>query len=756
MPLLSPYRCKLVYSVAAVVLCLLFVASCASNRQIPQGASRLVSTKIEVDSAAVQPSQLNPYLRQKGEGFIIFGVNPFKAQAVIFDSLLVGQSKRNMLNYLEREGWYNSSVRDSVVTANRKSKVYYNVSLGKRYKIGEILFNIEDSLLKLHADTLNSLLHKGDFLSSPLLEQEAQRIVLNYRNKGFFNFNDGYISFVADTLAHNFVADITVNIRGYMRNSSPLTSRPHKQYRFGSINTTTILKPTRDYLTPADSLSLIPSNRVSYKNINMAYNGEKPLVNPKLINRMSVVDPDSLYSDIDVARTYNRLSAIKMFGNINIATKVSPKDTNKVDLDIEMQASALQGFKFTFEGSVNSSGLIGVSPGISYYHKNLFGGGELFNVGFTGTFQSKVKSSTHSSEFGITTQLSIPRFSLFGDKIFKGSTIPSTEISLAYNYQQRPEYTRNIISASLGLAWNKRSKYFFNINVLQANVVKIYNMSETFYDNLNDPFVQSSYSDHFDVGVGASFLYTTDNSMPHKRSYFYLRANTDISGNVISLFNGLIKKNSSGEHIIWNTPYSQYVRGEVSAVYTWIFGRNSKSSVAVRGLVGIGKAYGNSLSLPFEKLFWSGGPYGLRGWLARSVGPGSAQRDTTFSIANQTGDFKMEANIEYRFPLFSIFEGALFVDAGNIWRLKAPTDDIYVTTIPQIINNEAGVIRLNKLLHEIAVDWGTGIRINLGFTLIRLDVGFQTFSPELGHWLGPRHWFKEKGYTIQFGIDYPF
>ena len=116
----------------------------------------------------------------------------------------------------------------------------------------------------------------------------------------------------------------------------------------------------------------------------------------------------------------------------------------------------------------------------------------------------------------------------------------------------------------------------------------------------------------------------------------------------------------------------------------------------------------------------------------------------------------MEANIEYRFPLFSIFEGALFVDAGNIWRLKAPTDDIYVTTIPQIINNEAGVIRLNKLLHEIAVDWGTGIRINLGFTLIRLDVGFQTFSPELGRWLGPRHWFKEKGYTIQFGIDYPF
>lgn len=749
---------------AAVLLCALLCAllcsSCASNRQIPQGASRLVGTKISVEGKEVQPAQLTPYLKQKGEGFIIFGVNPFKAQAVIYDSLMVGQSKRNMQNYLEREGWYNSRISDSVVTAKRKSKVFYNVKLGKRYIISRILYNIEDSLLLESADTLNSLLRAGEYLSSPLLEREAQRIVANYRNKGFFDFNDGYISFVADTLKGDGNAELTVNIMNYMRNSSPLSARPHKRYRFGSINATTVLKPTRDYLTAEDSAAMALSGSTSYKNIKMSYSGKKPLVNPKLINRMSVIMPDSLYSDTDVARTYNRLSAIKMFGNINLSTKVSPSDTGKVDVDIDMQSSALQGLKFTFEASMNSSAFLGLSPGVNYHHKNIFGGGEVFNIGFTGSFQFKVKSPTKSNEFGVTTQLSIPRFSLFGDKIFKGTTIPSTEISLAYNYQQRPEYTRNIISGSFGLAWNKRGKYYYNINLLQANVVKIYNMSETFYDDLKDPFLKSSYQDHFDIGVGGSFLYTTDNSVPHNKSYFYLRASMDLSGNLLGLFNGCMAKNSAGEHIIWSTPYAQYARTEISAVYTWRFGRNNKSALAARALFGIGKAYGNSISLPFEKLFWSGGPYGLRGWLARSVGPGYAERDTTFSIANQTGDMKLEANLEYRFPLFSIFEGALFVDAGNVWRIKSYSgEEEGGTSSPDPGEREkldAGLFRFNDFYRHIALDWGTGLRINLGFTLIRFDVGFKTFDPEQGRWMGFGKWFREKAYTVQFGIDYPF
>ena len=274
------------------------------------------------------------------------------------------------------------------------------------------------------------------------------------------------------------------------------------------------------------------------------------------------------------------------------------------------------------------------------------------------------------------------------------------------------------------------------------NIVKIYNMKPDFYESLRDPFLINSYQDHFDLGMGMNIYYTTDASPVPAHSYFYLRWQNDLSGNLLSLFNNAMPVNENGERLIWGSPYSQYYRTEGSVVYTWKFGKKEEHAVAARLLAGVGVGYGNSVTLPFEKLFWAGGAYSLRAWQARSVGPGYAQADTTFTIPNQTGDMRLEANIEYRFPLFWDFEGALFADAGNVWNLRNGSPE--------------SLFRFDSFYRHIAADWGAGLRLDLNFVLLRLDMGMKIYDPSYQSWYGPRKWLKKGNYGVQFGVGYPF
>jgi len=194
----------------------------------------------------------------------------------------------------------------------------------------------------------------------------------------------------------------------------------------------------------------------------------------------------------------------------------------------------MQGYKINVEASSNSNGLLGISPAISYYHKNIFRGGEWLNLGFMGNFQFKFNDPVKSSELGVSVGISTPNFLLLPDRIFK-SSVPRTDITLSYNYQNRPEFTRNLISLNYGYIWN-RGKFYYRVYPIQLSIVKLNNISSTFFDNLTDPFLRNSYKNHFDMGAGATIYYTTDPSPYPKVSFFYVRWINDISGNLISLF----------------------------------------------------------------------------------------------------------------------------------------------------------------------------------------------------------------------------
>ena len=238
--------------------------------------------------------------------------------------------------------------------------------------------------------------------------------------------------------------------------------------------------------------------------------------------------------------------------------------------------------------------------------------------------------------------------------------------------------------------------------------------------------------------------YTTDASTVPKRTYHYARLGLDLSGNVISLFNFAMPVDAFGQHTIWETPYAQYVRAELNLGQTFRFGGGDGQALALHFLAGAGYAYGNSTTVPFEKQFYAGGANSMRGWQARALGPGRVEPWTEyFTIPSQTGDFKLEANIEYRFPIFWKLEGAAFVDVGNVWDLRS------------IEGFEGSRFSFDS----IAGDWGLGVRVNLDFILVRVDLGTKVYDPVRAadsRWIGPAGWLARDNFAVHFGVGYPF
>ena len=419
-------------------------------------------------------------------------------------------------------------------------------------------------------------------------------------------------------------------------------------------------------------------------------------------------------------------------------------DTATVDCSISLAQSKLQSIKVGLEGSFNSTGLFGITPSLAYAHKNIFGGGEQFDLSFQGDFQFKFNDNTRATEFAINSSLTFPKFLLLPSRIFN-SVIPKTEITLSFSSQNRPEYTRGIISTSYGYKWNNTQNMYYSVLPIKLNLVRIFDIDPAFYRNLTDPYLINAYQNHLDIGSAGTFYYTTDPSVNPKSTYFYTRLTINGSGNVLYLFRDIMAKDSTGSALIASVPFAQYVRAEISAVQTIRFGRDDKMAIAGRLLAGAGFAYGNSSALPFEQLFSAGGANSLRGWRARTVGPGGAPMDESFTIANQTGDIHLEANLEFRFPMFWKMQGAAFVDAGNIWNLDTGEQ-----------RDPRSLFHFNDFIKSCAMDWGFGLRLDFDMILIRLDWGLKTYDPRNARWYGPKEWFSADGYALNFGIGYPF
>ena len=710
--------------------------SCSTTRALPEGTYRLAENRILIhkDKSEIPKSDLAPYIKQRSNTYFLLGWNPFLniynwakpgsedgwsrfcrkiGQApVVLDEAMIPSSCKNLEERLRYLGWYDSHVESQLTTRARRAIVSFDVFPGERYKVDEIRFHLPEGSSEFSADflrdTANILIHRGDWLSEELMERESVRSTEVMRDKGYYDFSKQHFFFVADTLERPGKLILDYHIREYTRNESPQQASPIRKFRLGDI-------------------TIEHSPDVPFR--------------PEVLLGLNTLHSGDIYSEKAVNTVYSRMSALKLFNSVSV--EMTPSDTATVDCRIRLSESAIQGFKVNLEGSISSSGLWGISPKFSYFHKNIFHGGEWLNLNLQGNFQFKFKDATRSTEATFTTSLSFPKFLGLPYSVFNGPRIPRTEVGLSFGYQDRTEYRRIISSLNYGYFGRIGDRCQYQFSIPRVNFVYLFDLNPDFERVLDaNPMLKYAYQNHFDAGIGGTFYYTTDNDVVPKTSYSFLRSGLDLSGNLISALDPVLPRDSKGQALVFGSPYSQYVRFELNAGKVFRFGREEEQAIAIRGVLGAGYAYGNSTAMPFEKQFWCGGANSMRGWQARALGPGGDPVNYAFSIPSQTGDTKFEFDIEYRRPLFWKFEFAAFAECGNVWSIRTEDPD------------SPGNIR--NCYRTLAADWGLGLRLNLDFILIRVDGGFQLYDPCLATWHGPEDWF-ERGYScVHFGVGYPF
>ena len=711
--------------IALIVISLFALISCSTTRVLPEGAYRLVSNKVSFEGEKLSSAEVTQYIRQQANKGLAFGWSPglsiynwsngtgkgldrfweaVGSEPVVFDPTQVQSSCTNIAAHLASIGYYGSTVRGEVSYRGRLARVKYIVHPGKRYPIDSIVFEVPGGEFgeSFRADSANVTVHVGDYLSEKALEAETVRGAAVFRNRGYYGFNKNHYFFEADTLTDK--TTLFYRIHGYTRDEDPSFDAPISKYRIGQVH---ILHPEG-----------IPFSET-------------------LLRKYNRILPGALYNERMINSTYNRLSSLKVFNNVTIETM--PADSNRVDVNIHLSGTEQLGFKANLEASTNASGLLGFSPQLNFFHKNLFHGGEWLDLGFTGNWQWIPNSQVSSTELGVSAGLSFPRLLGYSVGRIRGDNIPRTEFKVSFNYHNRPEYIRLLSTFSYGYSGQMGRNYSYQIYPLRINVVKS-SISTEFLNTLASyPYLWDTFEDQIDAGVGFMLYHTTDPAVVPKTAYHSERVSLDLSGNVLSLFDSVLPVNDNSvtrTHTIFGLPYKQYVRGELNLTRVLRFGWNDNQALAMHVVAGAGFAYGNSVAMPFEKQFYVGGANSMRGWNARTLGPGGEPLSTAFRIPSQTGDLKLEADMEYRFPSVWKLEFALFAEAGNVWQMG--TTPISWSTL--------------------AADWGIGVRVNLDFILIRLDAGFRVHDParaEGDRWVQPRDWLHGSS-AIHFGVGYPF
>ena len=619
-----------------LAFCAFFAAACSVTSALKDGEYLLRHNKVVVNDPSYPASELGSYISQKPNSFLL-GVNPLLSvynwggQAttgfgrflrkvgvapVVYDPSLVDKSIASIENHLRYTGYYGSQVESRVEVKGRKVYVTYYVALGKRYKISSIDYDLP-SYGTFRSDFMEDLpqstIAVGDYLSESALEAEAERSSQYFRNKGYYGLSKSYYTFEADTLSGGDSAGLRMAIRDYALGDSPDAAAEHRKFTLGEV-------------------------RISYP--------EHLKIRPRTLQNLNTLVPGQLYDEREINTTYTRFSSVGMLSGVNV--NMTPVSDDKVDCEISLRNSRLQGFKAGLEASVNSTGLFGISPQLTYYHKNLFHGGERFNLGVKGNFQIKPGESAYSTEVSVTSSIRFPQFIGLPNRLFKGPNIPHTEVSASFTYQDRPEFRRTLITTAFTYTGRIGRQIFYQLTPVRANIARLFDADESFMEHLTftNLFLLSAYMDHFDMGVSGMLYYTTNSSAVPTTPYHYARVGLDLSGNVISLFNNLMPVNKYNERTIWETPYYQYVKAEVNLGKVFRFGSADKHALALHLMGGIGYGYGNSATLPIEKQFYAGGSMSMRGWQARTLGPGTSPLIGIFTIPSQTGEIKLEGGVQ--------------------------------------------------------------------------------------------------------------
>ena len=757
-----------------IVVTALLLVGCSVSKFVPEGKYLLDEVHISSDNKEIKSSEMYSYVRQKPNSkwfslvklpmYIYCSSGKDSTKWInkilrkmgdaprIYDARVAEETRMQILGAVQNKGYLGAQVYLEEKIKKNRLDTYYRISSGKPYIISSIDYNVEDYVIRdlLMNDSIHSGLKVGERFDVNQLEEERNKITQFLLNRGYYRFNKDYITFQADTVNGTYRIDLTMNIGlNNMPNSSETSL--HRQYSIRNVN----------YLMDVD---YSPNNGVnldtmSYGGINILYD-KKLFLRPGVIDSHNRIVPGKLYSNRDVMSTYSSLSrlGILKYSNIRFVEHLE-NDSAYLDAFVSLSKNKNKMLSFQIEGT-NSAGDLGAAASVTYTHRNLFKGSETFTIKVRGAYEAVTGlegyANNNYTEYGVESSLDFPEFMFpFLTSDFKKRVNAKSEVSIKYNWQIRPEFERTLASAAWSYRWNSGRRANHRLDVLDINYIYMPYRSNTFIEYLNymdevNPLLRYSYEDLFIVRLGYTYTYNSagvTTQQTAKKSSYSIRFNIEESGNLIYGFSKLIhKKPSDGESFrMGNISFAQYVKTDFDFAKNIMI--DDRNSLVFHIATGVAIPYGNSKSLPFEKLYFSGGANSVRGWSVRSLGPGRYHGNSgSLDYVNHTGDIKLDLNVEYRTHLFWKLNGAAFIDAGNVWTLKSRYTD------------DTGQFAFNRFYKEIAVSYGLGVRFDLDFLILRFDGGMKAINPmESGADRFPviRPDFS-RDFAFHFAVGYPF
>lgn len=722
----------------------------------------------------------------------------------LFSDKKAKSSIKKLESWYWNHGWFNAKgdydvMKDSTA---QTVKINYTINPGSLYTIDSISENIESKV----ADSLYQIIKKnnkikvGEPYNTEKFNEDRDYISEYFRNHGLYHFEKEFISFYADTLDNDQKINLELNIANRLVDvRDTVSSTPFKVHRISEVNV------FADY----DGTTSKVQDSVNYKSANIYSFGNLKL-NPKVLSEFIFIKKDSVYRDIDRARTNSRISETRIFKYPNILYQEDPRDTTGVGLIANILLTPKERFSTSFSVDVSQSNIqqFGIGFNTSVLSRNIFRGAETLELSGRGNFGSSRDLGNDEDQFldileyGADLRLNFPRiiFPLDTRGIIENTMSPFTSASLGFSTQQNIGLDRRNLNATFGYRWKPKTRTSYQFDLMNVqfvnnlNAENFFNVFRNSYTELNqisrnnlnevnpefliendegeldliipegtDGFIEAINNEQVNLNdlerqtanslierrerltennliVASNFTYDFSSRRNiYDEDFSQFRGKIEWAGNLLSLFADPLglEETQNGNYRLFGVQFSQYIKTELNYINHWDLGR--KQVLATRAYGGIAIPYGNANSIPFPRSFFGGGPNDNRGWRPYDLGPGSTNGVNDFNEAN----FKLSFNAEYRFNLFGNLNSALFVDAGNIWNVFDNVDD------------PAATFDGLEDLSELSIASGFGLRYDIEFFVIRMDLGFKTYNPGSE---GSK-WFKDYNFSnvvFNFGINYPF
>ena len=738
------------------------LSACNVTKHVPDGQYLLDKVNLHTDVNEIPKTTLEDYLRQTPNVKVL---NLFRLQLgiynvagkdsssrwnkswmrmgaapVIYDEYLTYISAQQLQKVYENKGFVNAKVDTVITRKNKKITVDYFIKSNKPYTIRKYNVKLKNNAIaEVANDTSRALIRSGMLFDVDALDAERLRVTTTLREKGYYNFNKDFLVYNVDSALKAHRTDVNLDLRSYLkfRNDS-VNELIFKQYKINKVRFYT--NSNQELTTASDATS--QTDTIVFRNFQLISNGAKFISLDALVHN-TYINPHTLYSDKDVEKTYSALNSLGPVKYVNISFE--PSGNEMLDCIISITPAKTISLQTELEGTY-TEGYWGGAAKLGLINKNAFKGAETLTA--QGRLAYEWQQGIWASELGGQVGLKFPRFVLpFGNYDFKRNMHANTELTADLSYQDRPsEFKATRLSGGVNYIWN-RTKYrhsfeLFNLSFMDFNVLPEF---EDRYFNTG-LYNKYNYESRFVLRMGYNGSFSNYNANRPLRNYSTFRYSFESAGNLLYGLNHLLnsKVSTEGNYELFKVRYSQYLRAEYNSTHYQIFDKNNRFVYHIGA--GVGVPYGNANIMPYERRFYSGGANSVRGWRESMLGPGVYQRNNErIRDYNQVGDIKLDLNMEYRTKMFWVLEGALFLDAGNIW------------TIKEYEEQGGGAFRFDSFMNQIAIAYGAGVRFDFSFFIARVDLGVKLFDPtktRLEQWrLQPS---LKNDVAVHIAIGYPF